>query len=901
MSSSLYRLGRLIARRRWRALGAWLVILVALGATVLLGGGKLDDAMTIPGTEAQEGISVLHHRFPEFAGASGVVVFHTSDGSDIAAHRPQIENVVTRINDLDHVVAATDPFGADMPAVSPDNTMALSNVQLDSAIGMIPDGVVAAIQEVVDTVGDTGVLQAHLGGAILQVTSVHVGISEVLGVLVAAIVLVVTFGSLLAAGMPMVTAIVGVGIGFLAILAAAAFFPINSTTPTLAIMIGLAVGIDYSLFILSRHRANLATGMAVEESIARSVATAGSAVVFAGVTVILALVGLFVAGIPFLSIMGIAAAFAVFVAVAIALTGTPALMALGGERLRPKAGSRAERLALVDANSTHTFGAKWVRFVTKWPAVTVITVIVGLAAMALPARDLQLSLPDGDTEPAGSSARIAYDLVSDGFGAGYNSPLLVTADIIRSLDPLGTVKALADEIATFPGVDKIAVATPNRTVDLAVITIIPLEGRTSPLTTDLIHHIREVRPDLEATHDVANLRVTGTTAATIDISERLGNALLPFGLFVIGLSVLLLMVVFRSIWVPIKATLGYLLSVLAAFGAVVAVFTWGHGAAIFGVDRTGPVIAFLPIILMGILFGLAMDYEVFLVSRMREDFVHTGDAHRSIRTGFTSGARVVAAAAFIMIAVFAAFIPEGDAIIKPIAFGMAIGVFFDAFIVRMTLVPAAMALLGKHAWWLPKRLAKHLPALDVEGAALTHHLEHEEWTATHGAATVRMESVELSDEAGTVVRDASVLLRPGEILTVVGDDLARLATLNALTGRLAPSGGRLVVLDRILPDEAGYVRSHTRLVTDPDELRHALARPAPSLLAVDASAEPDLNTLAELAAVGTTVVVGVTEEPAGDPDTARPDRPDFTDDIAAFASLGPVLHVGADALSAVTR
>lgn len=851
MSSSLYRLGRYVTRHSVGVLLVWLALILVGGAGSYFSGGKLDDVVSIPGTEAQEGLGVLSQRFPEFAGVNGVLVFSTTDGSKVAAHAKQIEEVVTDIKNVDGVMVVTDPLAGATKQVNADGTIALANIQMKGSFGKLPPTAVPAMERIADT-ATQGTLKANLGGNILQITSVQMSWVESLGLVVALVVLVVTFTSLLAAGMPLLTALVGVGMSMLTIMTAAAFIEINSTTPTLALMIGLAVGIDYSLFIISRHRAQLAGGMNAKESIARAVATSGSAVVFAGATVIIALLGLFVAGIPFLTVMGISAAFAVAVAVAVAVTATPALMAVAGERLRPKSGSRAAKHALVKPDEKHTMGARWVRCVTKRPLVTVIIVVGILVTAAIPTRALHLSLPDFGSEPPGSRARVTYDLITDGFGAGYNAPLLVTMDIIRSNDPIGTVNDIGKELAKIPGVAAVPLSTPNRTADLGVVQLVPIENRASDSTNAIIHTIRTMRSDLEQRFGVADLKVTGITAATIDVSHRLGNALLPFGLFVVGISFLLLMVVFRSIAVPIKATIGYLLSVLASFGATVAVFIWGWGAGAFGVDRPGPVISFLPIVLMGVLFGLAMDYEVFLVSRMREDYVHTGDAHRAIRTGYTAGARVVAAAALIMISVFAAFIPHGDAIVKPIAFGLAVGVFIDAFIVRMTLVPAVMQLLGEAAWWLPARLAKRLPAIDVEGASLEHHLEHEDWVETHGEAAIRAEDVRLADSEGVVLDKLSVVIKPGTITQVRSkDSLVRAAFAAALCGRLRPDSGRLVVLGRRLPDEAGYVRAHSRI-----EVAWKSGGSAPALLVAEEIAPDEAQ---RLAAANTTVIVLSTE------------------------------------------
>ncbi|HEX6246858.1 MAG TPA: MMPL family transporter [Nocardioidaceae bacterium] len=815
MSSILFRLGRGAARRAGLVLAAWVVLLAGAGAVAVAGGGQLQDDLTIPGTEAQAGIDVLERQFPEAAGTSGQVLFTAPPGDQVVDHRREIRRVLERVEAVEHVVLVTDPFERQQRdiALSDDGAHALAQVQLDLSLEEVDERTIDALADAAQDLPEDSPLTVDLGGSVFTTTTVHLSLVEGVGVLVALVVLAVTFGSLLAAGMPILTALLGVGVAMAGIVAVAAVAEINSSTPTLALMIGLAVGIDYALFIVSRHRSQLASGTPVEESVARALATAGSAVVFAGVTVVIALSGLVVARIPFLAVMGFAAAAAVAVAVAVALTVVPALLSLAGERLRPGRGSRAARHAEVGAGDAHTMGARWVALVTRVPAVTVALVVVALGVVAVPAKDLALGLPDNGTAPAGSTERVTYDKVTEAYGAGHNAPLLVTVDIIRTTDPLGVMDRIGKDLGRIDGVEAVALSTPNPKADLGIVQIIPETAQTDPATADLVREIRSRADALEAEYGVEDLLVTGHTAVTIDVSDRLAGALLPFGLVVVGLSLVLMTVVFRSVAVPLKATLGYLLSVAASFGAVAAVFQWGWFAEALNVARVGPVISFMPIILMGVLFGLAMDYEVFLVSRMREEYVHTGDAASAVHTGFAASARVVTAAAVIMIAVFAAFVPHSDAAVKPIALGLAVGVFVDAFLVRMTLVPAVLAILGQRAWWLPAGIDRRLPELDVEGAGLAHHLEHEDWTGRHGRAVVRAEGVTVHDERGLPVLDGvDGVVRPGELVVVAGDDrLARRAFLTAVAGRLPVDGGRLVVLDRVLPEEAGAVLSRVHL------------------------------------------------------------------------------------------
>jgi RND superfamily putative drug exporter len=525
-------------------------------------------------------------------------------------------------------------------------------------------------------------------------------------------------------------------------------------------------------------------------------------------------------------------------------------------------------------------GARWVHAVTRVPVLTVVLTTAVLLVMALPARDLDLGLPDRGSDAPGSTSRVTYDLISDAYGPGWNSPLLVTVDIIRTTDPVGVVEDLAADLGQLDGVAAVPLATPNPKGDLGVVQVVPETGQTDPATADLVREIRDRSSALEKKYGITDLEVTGQTAVTIDVSERLSAALLPFGLVVVGLSLLLLMIVFRSIAVPVKATLGYVLSVAASFGAVAAVFEWGWFADTLGVSRLGPVISFLPIILMGVLFGLAMDYEVFLVSRMHEDYVHSGgqgsDARRAVISGFTASARVVAAAAIIMFSVFAAFVPHGDAIVKPIALGLAVGVFVDAFLVRMTLVPAVLALLGRRAWWLPRWLDARVPQLDVEGEGLLAHLEHEAWVRDHGPVAVRAEGAEVVDRHGRTVLPPVTLVVPTGDLSVVAleDTRTRAALLAALAGRLPVTDGVLVVQDRILPTEAVAVRARVwHLPRFPDasllERLASRARAAADLLVVvDAVDEAPgavqlerWHRLVELADIGVTVVAGASAAP----------------------------------------
>ena len=735
MSIFLYRLGGAIGRHPGAVLGAWLLVLVGLvgGATML--GDSYDDSFSIPGTESQQGQDLLNERFGQ-TGTTGQILFEVASGKITdSANAAEVGRLV-KATDAVHGVSVSNPLTAATPLLNKGETATIAQVRFSAEVPS--DKTLEEVQRAATPPASSAVTSS-VGGDAYKSTSDPSKAPELLGLLVSFMILVLTFGSLLAAGMPILTALVGVGVTITAVMVTSSVVTVSSTAPTLAEMLGLAVGIDYALFILSRHRHQLADGIEPRESICRALATAGSAVMFAGATVIIALAGLSVAKIPVLTVMGIGAAFAVAVAVCIALTLLPAIALLLGDRLRPRQRRSTRRRLLrrrAPARQRSGFAATWVHAVTRYPVVTVLLIVVLLGLAATPALHLELALPDNSTAPTTTTQRQTYDKITAAFGAGYNAPLAVTADVITSSDPKGTVSKLADAIKKEPGVVAVTQATPDEGGDTALIQVIPPGGQTDPATARLVNRLRADAPGLEKKYKVSDLLVTGQTAINIDASARLGGALLPFGCIVIGLSLVLLMIVFRSIAVPLKATLGYLLSVGAALGAVVAVFELGWADALVPGLSDAPIVSFLPIFVMGVLFGLAMDYEMFLVSAMREHFVESGDAHRAVVDGFRASARVVTAAALIMTSVFVAFIPAGTATIKQIAFGLAVGVFVDAFLVRMTLVPAVLMLLGRGAWWLPAWLDTRLPSVDVEGAALHRKVAFQEWEAEHGATTL---------------------------------------------------------------------------------------------------------------------------------------------------------------------
>ena len=807
MATLLYRLGRFSFRHASAVIGIWLVLFVGILGGGFALGGQTQESFAIPGTESQDALDRLEAVFPQVAGASAQAIVVAPEGESVTdpTSTDAIAKMVSAIGEVDGINSVVGPFDEYAgTAVTDDNTMARIQVQFD---GPSTDVTEEMLTELTATreIGEDAGLRVEFGGQVFQDNTFGITVTEVFGVVFAGVVLFITFGSLLAAGMPLISAFIGVGIVIGGITAISAFTSVSSTAPLLALMIGLAVGIDYSLFILSRHRNQLATGEEPEESAGIAVGTAGSAVVFAGVTVIIALLGLLVVGIPFLSVMGVGAAFAVLVAIAVATTLVPAVLGLAGTRLAPKPGSRAHRRAIAheDPRAKPTMGLRWVRLVMKAPILATVGVTAILGVLAIPALSLDLSLPDSGSEPTTSSQRQAYDLVSEGFGPGFNGPLVVAVDITQTTAILEDLDGIGAKLASLDDVRSVTQGVPDAGLDTAIMQVIPESAPNAPETKALVQSIRDLAPEIEREFDT-EISVTGATAVGIDISNRLTNALIPFGLIVVGLSIVLLMMVFRSVLVPVKAAVGFLLSVAASFGVIVAIFQWGWLGEILNVETPGPIISFLPILLMAVLFGLAMDYEVFLVSGMREEFVKTGNARFAVERGFGNGARVVTAAALIMFFVFFAFVPEGSGAIKPIALGLAVGIAFDAFLVRMTLVPAVMTLLGRSAWGLPKWLARLLPNLDIEGEHLRRHRDAVAWADTQTEWALSAEYLVAGNE-GARVRPLSLHVRPGTLVLASGDTLDRRLVATTLAGRLEAASGRAQVAGHPLPSEMAAV------------------------------------------------------------------------------------------------
>ncbi|MGW2204307.1 MMPL family transporter [Streptomyces sp. NPDC001774] len=736
MATFLSRLGRLAFRRRGVMVLLWLLIFGGMGYAASTAPAPPADTFSMPGTESQEAFDLLTEKFPDASadGAGARVVVRAPEGSKVTepAQRARVERLVARLGaSSPQVAGVADPYAYPAVTISEDGTTAYMVVTYKVPAMEVDDKAHDALDAATEEARRAG-LTVEAGGDAVRIEQAMGGTGEQIGILVSAIVLVLTFGSVIAAGMPLITALIGVGIGISGITALGSTLGLSGTTSTLAMMIGLAVGIDYALFIVSRFRAERAEGRTPEEAAGRAVGTAGSAVVFAGLTVVVALAGLAVVNIPMLTKMGLAAAGTVAVAVLVAITLVPALLGFAPVKVMARKGRlayavkplsdrkqrRAAKHAAKLARKTKpNLGSRWASYVLRHPVAVLLVGVVGLGTIAVPAASLELGLPGEGQMSTETTQRKAYDLLSESFGPGFNGPLLVTVQTKDAKDAKAVGDGIGKALLETDGVASVSPATANKAGDTAILNLIPETGPTEKKTEDLVRELRDVAGGLEQS-TASRILVTGQTAMFIDFSQTLDDALLPYLGLVVGLAFLLLMVVFRSVLVPLKAALGFLLSVTAALGAVVAVFQWGWLADVFGIDAPGPIMSTMPIFMIGVVFGLAMDYEVFLVSRMRESYVHGARPGEAVVDGFRYGGRVVAAAAVIMMSVFSGFIVEDNDFVKMIGFALAIAVLFDAFVVRMAIVPALFALLGRSAWWLPKWLDRILPRVDVEGEKL---------------------------------------------------------------------------------------------------------------------------------------------------------------------------------------
>lgn len=714
MANLLFRLGQGAFRRRRLVAAFWVIMLAVIGTLGLSAEKSTEGGLSMPGIESQRAFDLLSERFPGSAGngASATIVFLAPDGQSLTASTPTIDRVLEAVNEGGEIASINPPT----PGQSIDDagSTGYATVNYTETAEALSDTARTALENASEQAAGSGLTIEMSGSALDSGTAPSV--MELVGVAIAALVLIITFGSLVAAGLPLLTAILGVGISFTGIMALSGPLGLSSSTGMLALMLGLAVGIDYALFIVSRYREEVAAGHTPEQAAGRAIGTAGSAVVFAGLTVVIALAGLTVVGIPTLAKMGLASAGAVIVAVIIAITLVPALIGFFPTKVLPRSGKKTKD---APASTEPTYSARWIALVLRRPIAFVIAGAALLGVIAIPALSLQLGTPGDEALPTTTTERRAYDALADGFGPGFNGPLTIVIDARGAGDPVSAADAVAERVRSTDGIVSVSPPNFNDAGDTAVLRAVPSTSPTDEQTTNLVKTLRDTRTAVEGTTGVT-YEITGTTALNIDVAQKVQSALVPYISVVVGLAVLLLLIVFRSIVIPIKAALGFLLSLFASLGVLVAVFQWGWGADILGVQQTGPIMSLMPILLVGIVFGLAMDYEVFLVSRMREAHVKGEVGDSAIRTGFGHSSKVVVAAAVIMIAVFAGFVFTPDSMIKMVGLGLAVAVFFDAFVVRLTLVPAVMHLFGERTWALPGWLDRVLPRVDVEGESLDH-------------------------------------------------------------------------------------------------------------------------------------------------------------------------------------
>ncbi len=693
MDRALTRLGRACAEHPWRTVGAWVVAAVVVVGLVLTAGGTTRDDYEVGGIEAEQGLVLLEQHLPDLGGAGARVVVHDRDGAPLDA--ATLASLTERLGAMPHVSMVLPPRRSD------GRTTAIVRVRYD--VPVTDPALFANTDPLERAVAPTGAagLQVELGGELPESTVAAVeGRGEVVGLSAALVILLLTFGSVLAAGVPLLTAVVGLGVGLGGVYLLASVLTISTSAPTVASMVGLGVGLDYALLLLTRHREQLAAGDGVVDATGRTLATAGRSVVFAGVTVLVSLIGLRVADIPSYNSFGYATACTVVAVVLASLTLVPALLGLLGERLRPRGRGTRRR-------AREPWAAGWARRVARHPGWWAGGAALLMVVLAVPTLQLRTWPQDASMQTPDLTTRRASDLVTEAFGPGANAALTVVAPTSRAGDG---GRGRVEEVLAAPGQG--STLGPPVTSPDGAITVWTHEPPLGPTDPGFPAYVERLRADLPA-----DVEVTGRAALLADFAGLLESRLPRVVVFVVSVSLLFLLLIFRSVAVPLKAALMNLLSIGAAYGVVVAVFQWGWGLGALGLDHTVPISSFLPILMFAVLFGLSMDYEVFLLSRVRESWLATGDPRGSVVDGLAATGRVISAAAAIMVAVFLGFASETDVIVKQISIGMAVAVALDATVVRMVLVPATMTLLGRWNWWLPPWLERRLPRVDVEPAS----------------------------------------------------------------------------------------------------------------------------------------------------------------------------------------
>ncbi|MER5596036.1 MMPL family transporter [Streptomyces sp. NPDC002265] len=708
-------LARWCVRRRLLVLVLWLLAFCGMTAAAAAAGSTYSNNYEVPGTESGRATQLLKDGFSGLGGDSDTVVWHTASGSVRAADVEQTMNsTLERIGELPGVASVAGPYGDQGASrISADGRTAYATVTFDKPVEQLTK---ADVQPVVDTAeaADGPGLQVELGGSAIALTEPTNGhLSEIVGVVVAAVVLFLAFGSLAASLLPIATALVGVGTAYAGIGLLGHAMTVADFAPMLGMLVGLGVGIDYALFIVTRHRRGLKRGLSVDEAATTAVATTGRAVVFAGATVCIALLGMLILRLSFLNGVAIAASLTVVLTVAASVTLLPALLSFIG----PRALSRRERRRLLEHGPEPElptgFAARWSAFVERHPKLLGVVAVAAVAVLALPTFSLHLGTSDQGNDPKSTSTRQAYDLLADGFGPGVNGPLTLVTSVGGAEDRLA-LDNLDATLRTTEGVAAVTPVTYDAQGRTAYLNVVPDSAPQSRSTSDLVDRLRtEVLPRAEK-GTTLDVNVGGVTAAYDDFAGVIVGKLPLFVGVVIGLGCVLLLLAFRSIGIPLKAAAMNVAAVAAAFGVVVAVFQWGWGSEMLGLGRAGPIEPFLPVIMVSVLFGLSMDYQVFLVSRMYEEWLETGDNRRAVRVGLAETSRVINSAAVIMISVFLAFVLSGDRVIAMFGIALAAAVAIDAFVLRTLLVPALMHMLGSANWWLPGWLDRRLPRISIE-------------------------------------------------------------------------------------------------------------------------------------------------------------------------------------------
>jgi RND superfamily putative drug exporter len=692
----LYRLGKAAALRPWRFIVVWLVLVAAVGGLAGVAGGALQDDYTLSGTGSQQATDLLRERFPAIAGADARVVVHAESGK---VDQAKLAAAAAELGGLPHV-SEVDP-----PQPSADRATALLTVRYSVPVtDLAPGETLDLLRSATDGLDEAG-YRVEFGGQVPENVTAPSGVAEAIGVAAALVILLLAFGSAVAAGMPLVVALAGLGAGVSGITLLAAVTDVATTAPTVASMVGLGVGIDYALFILTRHREGLAAGLDVPEAAGRAIATAGLSVLFAGFTVLLALCGLVLSRVPVFMTMGFTTGLVVAATVLSAVTLLPAVLGLAGRRVL----RRRDRAAGAEITVESPRVRRWAGHVGRHPWPWLLAAAVLMLALAAPVLGMRTWPSDASSEPSSNTVRQAYDLVAGAYGPGANGPLLVAVDLEKT--GAGALPGLGERLAGIEGVAAVAPPRLSPGGDAAVIAVTPEYGPQDERVTGLVDRVRAdaLPPGAE---------VTGLTAVYVDLSRTLSERLWPVIGVVVATSFIMLMIVFRSVLVPLKAAVLNLLSIGAAYGVLTAVFQWGWGTGLLGLPHSVPVSSFIVLLMFAVLFGVSMDYEVFLLSRVREEWLAHGDARGSVTTGLAATGRVITSAALIMVAVFLGFAADPGVVVKQMGVGLAVAVALDATVVRLVLVPAAMSLLGRASWWLPGPLGRVLPHIDVHGGAV---------------------------------------------------------------------------------------------------------------------------------------------------------------------------------------